>query len=49
MRTAVLERYDKELSAEEEVTLWAVVVSIFVGGATIGALCGTKVADRVGR
>ncbi|XP_071547980.1 solute carrier family 2, facilitated glucose transporter member 3-like isoform X3 [Panulirus ornatus] len=49
MRTAVLERYDKELSAEEEISLWAVVVSIFVGGAIIGASFGARLADGVGR
>lgn len=45
----MLEKFGVEMSSGEEVALWAFVVSLFVGGAIVGALFGGSVADKIGR
>ncbi|XP_050736522.1 solute carrier family 2, facilitated glucose transporter member 1-like [Eriocheir sinensis] len=49
LRGVVLNSYGLELTEKGEVSLWAVVVSIFVGGAIVGASVGGRVTDAVGR
>ncbi|XP_047491767.1 solute carrier family 2, facilitated glucose transporter member 3-like [Penaeus chinensis] len=49
LRVTVLQRYGVTLSASEEVSLWAVIVTLYVVGAIIGAPAGATVADRIGR
>ncbi|XP_045585050.2 solute carrier family 2, facilitated glucose transporter member 1 [Procambarus clarkii] len=49
VKVVILEKYGLELSATAEVSLWAIIVAIFVGGAAVGASCGAGLADRIGR
>ncbi|XP_042891108.1 solute carrier family 2, facilitated glucose transporter member 1-like [Penaeus japonicus] len=48
-RMTVYQQYGITLTASEEVSLWAVIVTLYVVGAIIGAPSGATVADRVGR
>ncbi|KAK3871692.1 hypothetical protein Pcinc_023179 [Petrolisthes cinctipes] len=49
VREALQLRYGLELSDGQEVSLWSVVVSLFVVGAIVGASLGPLMADRAGR
>ncbi|XP_053647118.2 solute carrier family 2, facilitated glucose transporter member 5 isoform X2 [Cherax quadricarinatus] len=49
VKSVILEKYNSELSLTQEVSLWSVIVAIFVAGATIGSSFGAGLADRIGR
>lgn len=49
LRTTVKAKSDYELSATEEMSVWAVIVSIYIVGAIIGAPSGPLLADKGGR
>ncbi|KAK8731828.1 hypothetical protein OTU49_007287 [Cherax quadricarinatus] len=48
VKSVILEKYNSELSLTQEVSLWSVIVAIFVAGATIGSSFGAGLADRIG-
>ncbi|MPC09483.1 Solute carrier family 2, facilitated glucose transporter member 3 [Portunus trituberculatus] len=41
--------YELEMTEKVEVSVWAVVVSLFIGGAIAGTLLGGRLADTMGR
>ncbi|CAL4099751.1 unnamed protein product [Meganyctiphanes norvegica] len=45
----VSSQYDIQMTANQEVTLWAITVSIFQVGSMIGALKGSAIVDWIGR
>lgn len=49
LQVTVYQRYGITLTASEEVSLWAVIVTLYVVGAIIGAPIGATVADKIGR
>lgn len=49
VRQAVMDAYEVELSEKVEVTVWALVVSLFVVGAIAGSSVGGRLTDAVGR
>lgn len=44
-----MDAYKVELSEKVEVTVWALVVSLFVVGAITGSSFGGRLTDAVGR
>ncbi|KAG0715900.1 Solute carrier family 2, facilitated glucose transporter member 3 [Chionoecetes opilio] len=49
VRRTLMTSYGLELTDKGEVSVWAVVVSLFIGGAIIGASVGGRLSDTLGR
>ncbi|XP_045123524.1 solute carrier family 2, facilitated glucose transporter member 5-like isoform X2 [Portunus trituberculatus] len=49
VRQVVMNVYELEMTEKVEVSVWAVVVSLFIGGAIAGTLLGGRLADTMGR
>ena len=49
MRRALVDAYELEMTEKVEMSVWAVVVSLFIGGAIVGASLGGRLTDAVGR
>ncbi|XP_063869011.1 solute carrier family 2, facilitated glucose transporter member 3-like isoform X1 [Scylla paramamosain] len=49
VRRALMDTYELELTEKVEVSVWAVVVSLFIGGAITGASLGGRLTDAMGR
>ncbi|CAL4178306.1 unnamed protein product, partial [Meganyctiphanes norvegica] len=49
VQEAIMERYNVRLTLSQDLIVWSVIVSIFVGGAAIGSVMGAPLADATGR